>query len=101
MVKLSDKYYIGADKYNWIVYEKDKNKKTGEIKYSAVKFYPTLDVLLAQTLKSNLRGLIANRGDLMSLAIKMSNEIEKFSGLARTLCEGIKKGGVEPDVNSK
>jgi hypothetical protein len=91
MIQLSNKYYIGADKYNWILYKQVINKKTNEAEMVATKFYPTLESLLTNCLEMNMRELCMDKKSLSSLVISMSNERKKFSKQARIVCEGIKK----------
>ena len=90
-IQLSDKYYIGADKYQWILYTKELNKKTNEVKMKAIKFYPTLESLLEKTLEMNLRGLVNDRKSLTSLIVSMSNERKKCLKSILAMCEGINK----------
>lgn len=91
LIKLNDKYYIGADRYNWILYTTSINKKTKVEEVRAHKFYPTLEYLLEQVLEMNLRGLCMDNKSLSSLVISMSNERKKWLKQVKTMCEGIKK----------
>lgn len=90
-IPLSDKYYIGVDKYNWILYKKSVNKKTGAEEIKAEKFFPTLESLLENVFEMNLRHLCVHRDDLKGLVYSMSTERKKFSELARSFCEGINR----------
>ena len=91
MVKLTNNYYIGADKYNWILYEKKKSEKTGEERMEAWKFYPTLENLLTSVLKMKLRALASDKTDLNVWAARLSAETKKFSEHVAKLCKDIKK----------
>lgn len=91
MIQLSNKYYIGADKYNWILYVKGTNQKTKEEEMRAFKFYPTLESLLQNSLEMNMRELCVDKKSINSLIISMSNERKKFLKQARAACESIKK----------
>lgn len=91
MIKIIDKYYLGADKYNWILYEKVRNKKTDEFEYSAIGFFGTLENLLEKLLQRKFKKLQGDFDDLKILTSNMSAERKKFAELSCRLCEGIKK----------
>lgn len=92
LIALTDIYYIGADKYNWILYKKYK-KKNGEIDYKGEKFYPTLESLLTNFTEMKCRGLIHRTNDLKILVDKMSTEREKWLKEAHRKFGEVKKEG--------
>lgn len=91
MIKLTDKYFIGADNYNWILYKKGKSKKTDEDKFYGWKFYPTLEKLLTDYLDMGYRVEDMSITDLKELVMMLYTSREKTAEIVRESVQDFKK----------
>ena len=87
MIKITDKYYIDTDKYNWtlcekhIVTEKEaekrKNAQPGDIEYKTISHHMNLEQLLISLLEKHKRA-IAKECDLKEYIQELKYMQEDF-----------------------
>ena len=87
MIKITEKYYIDTDKYNWILCEKHivtekeaenrKNAQAGDIEYKNISYHMSLEQLLTSFLEKHKRA-IAKEYDLKGYIQELKHMQEDF-----------------------
>jgi len=93
MIKITEKYYVDTDKYNYILLEKhivtkseaenSKNKNMGDIEYKTLGYYISLEQLLISLWEKHKRSI--------SKEIDLQEYVDKLEKMQNTFLAKIRK----------
>ncbi len=94
MIRITDKYFIDADKYNVILKEKvvmsDKSKTPGQITFKEIGYYPNLQSALIKLNESFKKEMIENYE-----FINIGNAILQLNDLQREFASQVSSLNIE------
>lgn len=93
MIKITEKYYVDTDKYNYILLEKhivtkseaenSKNKNVGDIEYKTLGYYNNLEQLLIKLWDKHKRSITKE--------LNLQEYVEKLEKMQNTFLAKLKK----------
>jgi len=103
MIKITEKYYVDTDKYNYILLEKhivtkseaenSKNKNMGDIEYKTLGYYISLEQLLISLWEKHKRSI--------SKEIDLQEYVDKLEKMQNTFLAKLRKGLREQEAEER
>lgn len=78
MEKINEKYYLGSNKNNFILYERKVSETTGKETFKALGYMMTLDKVYTTLLDKEIKEDIAILNNIPKIA-SMINELKDFT----------------------
>ena len=78
MEKINEKYYLGSNKNNFVLYEKKVSSTTGKESFKAIGYMMTLDKVYTTLLDKEIKEDLTLLNNIPKIA-SMINELKQFT----------------------
>lgn len=85
MLQISENVYLGADKRQFILFEKKANPKNSESQYSPLGYYPTVSGVIRALAERNLYTLVQELESLQKIQEDFIQQFDEFNEFTATL----------------